>query len=205
MIQRHSLLVAIVLALFTSAWSFAAPPPTRPATKPPAKADGSPKQSQSKKREAVTRELVSGRVVMLREALEKRGITSYKEMASQVGVVTVTVVLVPIVSYLRGRALIMYKRLRGRPVDLVVRRRKDIPYLQVVMIYTFDKKGVRQYTDYWCEICSIAMYEIKPCECCQAPIELRFQEKPLPGYLTGTGKAATSKTAPRNSSAKPKK
>ena len=27
--------------------------------------------------------------------------------------------------------------------------------------------------DYWCDICAIAMYELKECECCQGPIELR--------------------------------
>ena len=52
--------------------------------------------------------------------------------------------------------------------------------LQVLMVFTFDDKGQRMYTDYWCDICSIPMYEIKPCDCCQQPIRLRFRIQELP-------------------------
>ena len=51
------------------------------------------------------------------------------------------------------------------------------------MVFTFDDKGVRQYTDYWCDICSIPMYEIKPCDCCQGEIRLRFQPQELPDFV----------------------
>ena len=61
--------------------------------------------------------------------------------------------------------------------------RKNFSHLQVLSIYTFDEKGARQLTDYWCDICSIPMYEIKECECCQGPIRLRFQPKELPTDL----------------------
>ncbi|MDB5335810.1 MAG: hypothetical protein JWN70_1429, partial [Planctomycetaceae bacterium] len=72
---------------------------------------------------------------------------------------------------------------RTRPVDLGVRRPPGVPYLQVLMIFTFNEQGEREYTDYWCDICSIPMYEIKPCDCCQAPIRLRFQKQDLPAYV----------------------
>jgi hypothetical protein len=42
------------------------------------------------------------------------------------------------------------------------------------MVFTFDDDGRPQFTDYWCDVCSIPMYEIKPCECCQGEIRLRF-------------------------------
>ena len=60
-----------------------------------------------------------------------------------------------------------------RVSDLVVNRRPGVPWVQVLSIYTFDEKGTRQITDYWCDVCSIPMYEIKDCECCQGPVELR--------------------------------
>ena len=64
----------------------------------------------------------------------------------------------------------------------------------MLMVFTFDKRGIRQYTDYWCEICSIPMYEIKPCDCCQAEIDLRFQPRDLPLYLRADPKKTV--TAP---------
>jgi hypothetical protein len=101
--------------------------------------------------------------------------------------------LIPIVPDWRGRAFYQDEKLRNRKVELVGYRRPGVPFLQVLMIFTFDKEGTRQYTDYWCDICSIPMYEIKPCECCQGDIRLRFQPQALPDYL---GKAdAASKTA----------
>ena len=59
-------------------------------------------------------------------------------------------------------------------------RREGLPYLNILSVYTFDTKGQRQFTDYWCDICSIPMYEIKPCDCCQQDIRLRFQTQELP-------------------------
>jgi hypothetical protein len=50
----------------------------------------------------------------------------------------------------------------------------------VLSIYTFDDRGNRQITDYWCDVCSIPMYEIKDCECCQGPTRLRFRKQDLP-------------------------
>lgn len=131
----------------------------------------------------VPKELFTGKVLLLGEALKQKGITSFEEMHKQVALVTTDKEIIPIVADWRGRAFFQDKRLRNRKVQLVGTRKPGVPYLQVLMVFTFNDKGERMYTDYWCDICSIPMYEIKPCDCCQADIRLRFQEKPLPSYL----------------------
>jgi hypothetical protein len=137
--------------------------------------------------------------VLLAEALKRRGIKSFGEMKDQVALETDAGELIPLVSDWRGRAFFQDERLRNRRVDLVGTRQAGVPYLQVLMVFTFDEKGIRQYTDYWCDICSIPMYEIKPCDCCQAETRLRFQPQDLPDFVekpaaksTGTpGKGGT--------------
>jgi hypothetical protein len=157
--------------------STAAGPTTKVKTKPAASRPEPPKK------------LFTGKVVMLREALKRRGIKATEEFDKQVVLETPTGELIPIIPDWRGRAFYQDKRLRDHKVDLVGYRRKGIPYLQVLMIFTYDKKGERKYTDYWCDVCSIPMYELKPCDCCQGTIRLRFQSKPLPEYLSGKAKA----------------
>ncbi|WP_166829773.1 hypothetical protein [Thalassoroseus pseudoceratinae] len=130
------------------------------------------------------KELFRGRVVIVKDALEKRGITAFEEMKEQVALETPEGKLLPIVADWRGRAFYQDKRLRNRKVELVGYQRKGLPYLQVLMVFTFDDDNQRMYTDYWCDICSIPMYEIKPCDCCQQDIRLRFQPQDLPDYLT---------------------
>ena len=44
--------------------------------------------------------------------------------------------------------------------------------LQVIGVYALKGDG-KYEVDYWCEVCSIPMYEPKLCECCQEPNELR--------------------------------
>lgn len=128
--------------------------------------------------------LLSGKVVLLTEALRQRKIVSYAdEIKGQVVLMTGGGDLVPIVPDWRGRAFYQDERLRDRPVDLVVNRRRGVPWVQVLSIYTFDDTGVRNMTDYWCDVCSIPMYEIKECECCQGPIRLRFRPQELPADL----------------------
>lgn len=127
------------------------------------------------------KEVVSGKVVMLADALKRRGIKNYpEESKGQVVLETEAGELIPIVSDWRGRAFYQDERLRDREVDLVVRRRPGVPWVQVLSIYTFDEQKVRNITDYWCDICAIPMYEIKECDCCQGPIRLRFRPQELP-------------------------
>ena len=61
-------------------------------------------------------------------------------------------------------------------------------------MFVLDEKGRRQEMDYWCEICSIPMYEIKACECCQADIDLRLRPGKLPAYLSLPAKKHSPKT-----------
>ncbi len=164
----------------------AAPPPDVPAkTATPAEpaVNRSAAANAEQSKPEVAKELVSGKVVMLVDALQRRGIKATSEMKDQVVLETATGDLWPIVADWRGRAFFQDERLRNRAVDLVVRRHVGVPYLQVLMIFTFNEQGEREYTDYWCDICSIPMYEIKPCDCCQAPIRLRFQKQDLPAYV----------------------
>ena len=159
---------------------------------------------------SIKKQLFSGQVVMLREALKRKGVQSTTEFDKLVVLETPDGELIPIVPDWRGRAFYQDKRLRKRPVQLVGYRRKGIPYLQVLMIFTLDHnktpnprpgkrqaKPIRHYFDYWCDICSIPMYEIKRCECCQGPIRMRYQKKGLPSYITvdATGKTTDKESA----------
>jgi hypothetical protein len=140
-------------------------------------------KSSAKDKDDTPKELFSGKVVLLQDALKRRGVKSFDEFKSQVVLETDSGELIPIVPDWRGRAFYQDERLRGRRVDLVGARQKAIPYLQVLMIFVFDDAGARQYMDYWCDICSIPMYEIKPCDCCQADIRLRLQPQELPAFV----------------------
>ena len=146
------------------------------ATKPDAEPASQPDDGSNK-------ELFRGQVVMLRDALAGRGIASRSELDGQVVLETPDGELIPLVPDWRGRAFFQDERLRNRKVELVGSRKPGVPYLQVLMIFTFDEEGRRQYTDYWCDICSIPMYEIKPCDCCQGDVRLRFQPGDLPDYV----------------------
>ena len=124
-----------------------------------------------------------GKVVIVQDALKRRGVKAYDEFKSQVTLETDDGELIPIVPDWRGRAFYQDERLRNRRVDLVGTRKKAAPYLQVLMIFVFDEMGTRQYMDYWCDICSIPMYEIKPCDCCQAENRFRTQPQELPAFV----------------------
>jgi hypothetical protein len=135
--------------------------------------------------EEPTRVILSGKVELLTDVLKSRKIKSYPdEIKGQVVLVTNGGEIVPIVPDWRGRAFYQDERLRGRAVDLVVNRHRGLPWVQVQSIYLFDEQGVRNIFDYWCDVCSIPMYEIKECECCQGPIRLRLRPQELPKELT---------------------
>jgi len=188
----------IVAALAGGAWIIAHSSEPGDAVKPPATEARQSKTGKDSKAavengkgvedekpdEDVVKAIVSGKVLPLDAALKQRGIKSYaEEIKGQVVLVTRAGELIPIVPDWRGRAFYQDERLRNRPVDLVVNRRKGVPWVQVISIYTFDEKGVRNITDYWCDICAIPMYEIKECECCQGPTRLRFRPQDLPKDL----------------------
>ena len=177
--------ILAVVAGFASQAAFAGPPALprsaesssgkkpKPATMPKSKL--SPGKAKQR--------IFTGKVVMLREALKRKSIKSTGEIDKQVVLETDAGELIPIVPDWRGRAFYQDKRLRNRKVELVGYRKPGVPYLQVLMVFTFNDKKERQFMDYWCETCAIPMYEIKPCDCCQQEIELRFQKQDLPAYL----------------------
>ena len=129
---------------------------------------------------APPKKLFKGKVVKTHEALKRRGVKAYPEELKDQVVLETKDELIPILPDWRGRAFYQDERLRDREVELVGFRRAGLPYLNVLSVYTFDDKGRRQYTDYWCDICSIPMYELKPCDCCQEEIRLRFEPQELP-------------------------
>lgn len=116
-----------------------------------------------------------GRMVWMAEALERRyGIKSVPEAADRLlAIETRDGELYPLVEDLRGRAFRLDRRLRELPdCELLVRRYTGSPLVQVIRVYSHEE-GRKYELDYWCEICAIAMFELKPCDCCQGDIELR--------------------------------
>lgn len=176
-IDSRSIVMFMAVGLFLPFALMISPPKIQSAD------DSSKSSSAAESKTTHKRELVTGQVVFLEEALKRRGLRVAEEMAEQAVLETPEGDVIPILADWRGRAFFQDERLRGRKVELVAYRREHLPYLQVLMVFTFSDEGERQYTDYWCDVCSIPMYEIKPCECCQGDIRLRFQLQDLPDYL----------------------
>ena len=172
--KRIGLLLCGVMLLAASRFVLSDEPakPTAPAAQPAPASEPEPKK-----------ELFKGKVVFAVDALKEKGFRPAEEMKGQVVLQTESGDLIPILADWRGRAFFQDERLRNRPVELVGYRKPGIPYLQILMVFTFNEAGEREYTDYWCDVCSIPMYEIKACECCQGDIRLRFQKQDLPEYL----------------------
>jgi hypothetical protein len=119
-------------------------------------------------------ESLRGKVVWLDEALERRfGIaTDADAKEAMVALEAEDGELWPIVKDARGRGFHLDERLRGIDMELLVRRFEGAPVIQVIQVYTL-RDGHQYELDYWCDICSIPMFELKPCECCQGPTRLR--------------------------------
>ena len=115
-----------------------------------------------------------GHVVFLNEAIAKRfGITTVLEAADRsLALQTANGTLVPIVEDVRGRAFRVDERLRKPEVEMLVRKYQGLPAVQVIRLFEVTKEGKLEL-DYWCDICAIAMVELKPCECCQGETILR--------------------------------
>lgn len=149
----------------------------------PVRADEKPADKTKTKLPEPKRELFHGTVLLAQEALKKHGIKVADEMKEQAVLETPDGELIPIAADWRGRAFFQDKRMRNRKTELVGYRREGIPYLQVLVVFFINEKGQREEMDYWCDICSIPMYEIKGCECCQGPIQFRLRPGKLPSYI----------------------
>lgn len=121
-----------------------------------------------------TLERARGRVVFLGEAMQRRHGVKWVDEAKDrsLALETDDGRLLPLVEDIRGRGLRKDERLRKMHVELLMRQYAGVPVRQVIGVFELTKSGQFEI-DYWCEICAIAMYELKECECCQGPIELR--------------------------------
>ena len=121
-----------------------------------------------------TTETHRGRVVYLAEAVEKStGVKVVPEARDRVlALQTAQGDLIPLLEDVRARAFRRDERLRKMEVELVVRKYSRQPLVQVIGVSEIAKDG-KYEIDYWCDICSIAMFEQKDCECCQEPNVLR--------------------------------
>jgi hypothetical protein len=115
-----------------------------------------------------------GHVVFLHEALTRRfGITTVPEAAERtLALEKADGTLIPIVEDVRGRAFRADERLRQPEVEVLARRHRGSPAIQVIRLYEAAKDG-KYELDYWCDVCAISMVELKPCECCQAETVFR--------------------------------
>jgi hypothetical protein len=123
---------------------------------------------------AFTTETIHGRVVFLAEVMQQQtGVAAVSEARERVlALQKKDGALVPLFEDVRARAFRRDERLREMDVQLVVRRYPISPLVQVLSVFEIASDG-KYELDYWCEICSIAMFEKKDCECCQGEVELR--------------------------------
>ena len=131
-----------------------------------------------------TTETVRGRVVWLDEALGRLYGVATDAAAAETAVVLESPDgrLLPIIPDLRGRAFAVDSRLRNIDLELLVRRYAGVPMIQTIRVFQRKADGLYEI-DYWCDVCAISMFILKPCECCQGPTRLREQlvEKPIVG------------------------
>lgn len=130
--------------------------------------------SGEEKPAAFTTETIRGRVVFLAEVMQnKTGVAVVPEARERVLALRIQDgKLVPLLEDVRARAFRRDERLREMEVELVVRRYAISPLVQVIRVFEVAADG-KYELDYWCEICSIAMFEKKDCECCQGEVQLR--------------------------------
>jgi hypothetical protein len=179
MLFRRS--IPLLVAAGVLAWLALAPliaEETKPAAAKqdaPAKpADGKPAPADERK---YTTETLRGKVVWLADALQQQfGVRTEADAArSAVVLETAEGRLVPIVPDTRGWAFTVDERLRDVELELRVRRYERSSYVQVIRVLK-RQQGELYEIDYWCDICAIPMFILKPCECCQGETRLREQK-----------------------------
>ncbi|MGD9647267.1 MAG: hypothetical protein AB7U73_16260 [Pirellulales bacterium] len=158
-----TLLLALVAALL---------PANLDAAAPAEQSDSGPAADSKQQYETVT---LRGKVVWLGEALKRRyGIELDVDDLKTSCALETADELLPLAKDARGRGFWLDERLRDIELELLVRRYPGSPVLKVIRVYAIKPDG-KYEVDYWCSICSIPMYELKACECCQGPTELRFR------------------------------
>jgi len=131
-------------------------------------------QQPEKETPSYTTESLRGRVVFMADALERlHGVSTVAESRENtLALETPRGKLYPLVEDKRGHSFRLDDRLMGTPMELLVRRHEGSPAIQVIRMYMLED-GEKFLVDYWCDICSIRMFELKPCDCCQGPVRLR--------------------------------
>lgn len=145
---------------------------------------------------AFTTELVRGKVVWLAEALKSEfKISTVPEAAENtLAILTPAGRLVPIVENLRGRAFRKDDRLRAMEVEILARRYREQPFVQILKIFEVD--GDKRFeVDYWCDVCAIIMFETGPCSCCQDDNRLRKRSVPPEDWPPATLEAVVDAAA----------
>lgn len=162
--RARPLCAALALALLIAAPFARAEEPAKPDAEAPA-------QAQTGNYETVA---LRGKVVWLAEALQRRfGIETDADAAEATCALEADDgQIYPLVKDSRGRGFWLDERLRDTDVELLARRYGGAPAVQVITVYTLKDDGKYEF-DYWCDVCSIPMYELKVCECCQGPIRIR--------------------------------
>jgi len=126
------------------------------------------------KSDGFTTETIRGKVVFLAEVVQRETSVDVVPEARErvLALNSADGKLVPLLEDVRARAFRRDERLREMKVELVVRRYAISPLVQVIRVIEIAADG-KYEIDYWCDICSIVMFEKKDCECCQGPVELR--------------------------------
>jgi hypothetical protein len=132
--------------------------------------------STSAAKHPYTTETLRGKVVWLGEALERLYGVATEPAAAESSVVLETLEghLWPIIPDTRGQSFVVDARLRDRALELPVRRYQGVSLVQIIRVLERRVDGLYEI-DYWCDVCAIPMYILKPCECCQGATRLREQ------------------------------
>ena len=166
--SRSGIIIAMLLCGVSLCTNVAAPPDVNKHEE-----GNTQTRRERTRRDFITRS-IRGKVVWLNEALTRHyGIKTVAEAAEQMlALETEDGKLHPIAEDSRGRSFRRDKRLRGIDVELLVRQYEGSPMVQIIQVFAFKEDG-KYEVDYWCDICAIAMFELKACDCCQGDIELR--------------------------------
>lgn len=167
-------LVLSALGALLAAETRAAPQAKQPEAQP--SSDDAAPTAPAERRQYTT-ETVKGRVVWLAEGLKRLyGVaTEVAAAENSTALETPDGHLLPILPDTRGQAFSVDAELRNVDVELLVRRYEGVPMIQVIRLREPKPEGLMD-VDYWCEVCAIPMYILKPCECCQGPTQLRYRK-----------------------------
>ncbi len=128
--------------------------------------------------EKIKTELYKGKVVPLAKVMEKLGVKLDADAAPHwLVLLSDDGKMYPLVKDDGARMFFKDDRLLNRPMRLTGRLLPGSQLLQVVEVHSYNQKNELQDVYYWCHICTIKRFEMKLCDCCGAPMELR--EEPV--------------------------